>query len=106
MPRFKSIIFHQYSPKIKLFFKKMQNFQALGAPPPNPRASGGWGLCPQTPNSLRRLGALPPDPTKQPRQLRISGYLPTTLCPLFIIIWVWEGFCFEQFSLIVQLQTL
>ena len=44
MPRFKSIIFHQYSPEIKLFFKKMQNFQALGAPPPNPRASGAWGL--------------------------------------------------------------
>ena len=57
MPRFKSIIFHQYSPKIKLFFKQMQNFQALGAPPPNPRASGSWGLCPQTPNSLQRLGA-------------------------------------------------
>ena len=39
----------------------MQNFRALGAPHPDPRASGGWGLCPQTP-SLRRLGASPPDP--------------------------------------------
>ena len=39
----------------------MQNFRALGASPPDPRASGGWGLCPQTP-SLRRLGALPPNP--------------------------------------------
>ena len=74
----------------------MQNFQALGAPPPNPRASGSWGLCPQTPNSLQRLGAPPPDPPKQPPQLRISGYVPTTLCPLFIIIWVFVGFCFEQ----------
>ena len=74
----------------------MQNFQALGAPPPIPRASGGWGLCPQTPNSLHRLGAPPPDPPKQPPQLRISGYVPTTLCPLFIIIWVFMGFCFEQ----------
>ena len=27
----------------------MQNFRALGAPPPDPRASGGWGLCPQPP---------------------------------------------------------
>ena len=39
MPHFKSIIFYQYSPKIKLFFKKMQNFQeptAAGAPPPDP----------------------------------------------------------------------
>ena len=39
----------------------MQNFRALGAPPPDPRASGGWGLCPQTP-SLRQLGASPPGP--------------------------------------------
>ena len=41
----------------------MQNFQALGAPPPDPRASGGWGLR----------------PPKQPPQLRISGYVPATL---------------------------
>ena len=27
----------------------MQNFRALGDLPPDPRASGGWGLCPQTP---------------------------------------------------------
>ena len=66
----------------------MQNFRALGAPPPHPRASGGWGLCPQTP-SLRRLGASPPDPhwppaaggsaprpPKQPPPLPISGYAP------------------------------
>ena len=66
----------------------MQNFRALGAPPPHPRASGGWGLCPQTP-SLQRLGASPPDPhwpsaaggsaprpPKQPPPLRISGYAP------------------------------
>ena len=36
MPRFKSIIFHHYSPKIKLFSKKMQNFQTLGDQPPDP----------------------------------------------------------------------
>ena len=66
----------------------MQNFRALGAPPPDPRASGGWGLRPQTP-SLRQLGASPPDPhwppaaggsaprpPKQPPPLRISGYAP------------------------------
>ena len=39
----------------------MQNFRALGALPPDPCASGGWGLCPQTP-SLLQLGAEPPDP--------------------------------------------
>ena len=29
----------------------MQNFRALGALPPHPRASSGWGLCPQTPQT-------------------------------------------------------
>ena len=66
----------------------MQNFRALGAPPPDPRASGGWGLYPQTP-SLRQLGASPPDPhwppaaggsaprpPTRPPPLRISGYAP------------------------------
>ena len=47
---------------MKLFLQKMQNFRALGAPPPDPRASGDWGLCPQTPIGLRQLGASPPDP--------------------------------------------
>ena len=52
----------------------MQNFRAQGAPPPDPRASGGWGLCPQTP-SLRRLG-LRPQALKTAPPLRISGYAP------------------------------
>ena len=38
----------------------MQNFRALGAPPPGPRASSGWELRPQ--------------PPRQPPPLRISGY--------------------------------
>ena len=51
---------------MKLFCKKTQNFRALGAPPPNPRASGGWGLCPKTPIGRRRLGDPPPDPQNSP----------------------------------------
>ena len=34
-----------------LFLQKNAKFRALGAPPPHPRAFGGWGLCPQTPKS-------------------------------------------------------
>ena len=34
---------------MKLFLQKNENFRALGAPSPDPRASGDWGLCPQTP---------------------------------------------------------
>ena len=71
----------------------MQNFRALGAPPPEPRASGGWGLCPQTPSlrrlgvwglrpqtpiGLRRLGAPPPDPQNSPLHCE---FLATRLVP-------------------------
>ena len=91
MPRFKSNIFYQYSPKIKLFLKnKFKNFQVLDALPPDPRASSGWGLCSQTPNSHRRLGAVPPDP-----QMRIFGYAPATLCTVYIYMG-FRSFCFEQ----------
>ena len=51
----------------------------MGAPPPDPRAYGGWGLCPhtpkplaagglrlQTPIGLRRLGGSAPRHPKQP----------------------------------------
>ena len=55
MPRFKSIIFYQYSRKIKLFLKKMQTFQALGALPPDPRASGCWGVAPRPPKQSPQL---------------------------------------------------
>ena len=59
MPCFKSIIFVKIGLKLSYFCKKIQNFLALGALPPGPRASSGWGLFPQTP-SLRRLKATLP----------------------------------------------
>ena len=62
MPRFKSIIFLiKIALKLSNFCKKKQNFRALGALPPQPRASGGLGLRPQTP-SFRRLRTSLPDP--------------------------------------------
>ena len=81
---------------MKLFLQKMQNFRALGAPPPDPRASGGWGLCPQTTLASGGIGlrfgliglhwplahwppaagGSAPRPPKQPPPLRISGYAP------------------------------
>ena len=72
----------------------MQNFRALGAPPSDPRASGGWRLCPQTP-SLRRLGASPPDPhwppaaegsaPRPPKQTPIANFwLRAWTCPCAI----------------------
>ena len=38
----------------------MQNFPALGAPPPDPRASGGWGLCPPQPPAAGGFAPRPP----------------------------------------------
>ena len=65
----------------------MQNFQALGAPPPDPRASGGWGRSPQTPNCEFLAARLPH-------------------FAMFIIIRGWKAFVLNNFFFIVQLQTL
>ena len=76
----------------------MQNFQALGAPPLDPRASGGWGLCPQTPNSLWRLGAPPPDPQNSPRNCEFLAMCCPRFCTVYNRMGV-RSFCFEQFFL-------
>jgi len=60
-------------PKYALFLlKNRKNRRALGARPPDPLASGGWGLCPQTPIGLRRLRAPPPDPHNSPPSMTNS----------------------------------
>ena len=83
----------------------MQNFQALGAPPPDPRTSDCWRLCPQTPNSLWRLGAPPPDPQDSPPNREfLAARLPHFA--MFIIIQGWGAFVLNNFFFIVQLQTL
>ena len=51
MPRIKRIIFHQYSPKIKLFLKKKRKIfkrWGLGSQTPVPPAAGALPLDPQT----------------------------------------------------------
>ena len=58
----KALLFIKIALKLSYFCKKTQNFQVLGASLPDPRASGGWGLRPQTPKPA------PP--------LRISGCAP------------------------------
>ena len=86
MPRFKTILFYQHSPKI-IFEKKNAKISSAGGPVPRPPiASGGWGLGPQTTN------------TTQPPQLRISGYAPATLCTSYNHMGV-LSICFEQFFL-------
>ena len=47
----KALFFIKIAQKLSYICKKMQNLRPLGAPPPNPRASGGWGLIPQTPKT-------------------------------------------------------
>ena len=83
MTRFKIIIFYQNSPKIKLFLtKKMQNFQALGAPPPDPVPPTAEGFA------LR--------PPKQSPPLQISGYAPGNFA-LFIITCIFVAFALSSF---------
>ena len=72
MPRFKSIIFYQYSPKIKLFLKKCKIFKR-------------WGLRPQIPqNSPLNCKFLA---TCLPRFVPVSNDMG------------FRSFCFEQFFL-------
>ena len=47
----KALFFIETAPKLSYICKKMQNFRALGASPPDPRASGGWELYPQAPKT-------------------------------------------------------
>ena len=50
---------------MKFFLQKNAKFSSAGGSAPTPRASGGWGLCPQIPR-----------PLNSPPPLRISGYPP------------------------------
>ena len=72
---FETVVFYQNGSKITLFLQKNAKFSsavpsAVGTPgfpaagglAIRPTASSGKGLCPQVPNSLRRLDATPPDP--------------------------------------------
>ena len=62
----------------------MQNFQALRAPPPDPLASSGWGLYPQTPKTAPAIANF---------WLRAS-----TLRTIYNHLG-FRSFCFEQFFL-------
>ena len=67
---------------MKLFLPKNAKF-SNGAPSPDPRAFGGWGLCPQPP-SFWRPGALPPDPRWPPAAVGSAPRPPKQLPPLRI----------------------
>ena len=90
----KRLFFIKIALKLSYFCKKMQNFRAPMADFQKqifePRASGGWGLCPQTP-SLQQLSLRPqppltfggwrlrPQTQKLAPTLRISGYAPGSI---------------------------
>ena len=77
MPRstVKALFLIKIALKLGSFCKKMQNFRALEAPPPDPRASGSWGLRPLPPLASGDWGTHPQTPKTDPT-LRISGYAP------------------------------
>ena len=51
----KALFFIKIALKLSYFWKKNAKFRALGAKPPDPRASGSWGLRPQTPKTASPL---------------------------------------------------
>ena len=80
----KPLFFIKIALKLSYFCKKMQNFRALGTPPPDPRASGG---CP-APIVLRRLEAPPPNPKISPPNCE---FLATRL----VSFWWRPFFCYS-----------
>ena len=70
---------------MKLFLQKNAKFSSARGSAPDPRASDGWGLCPQTPSLARPplassgWGLRPQTPQTAP-PLRISGYAPEGTC--------------------------
>ena len=72
MPRFKHIIFHQYSPKIKLFLKKKRKIIKR------------WGLRPQIPVPPAARGFAPRPPNRATHCEFLATRLPRLA--LFIII--------------------
>ena len=64
----------------------MQIFRALGAPPPDPRTSGGWGLRPQPPLVFGGW-RLRPQTQKLAPSLRISGYAPGSIFGEDLFFW-------------------
>ena len=102
---FKSIIFYQYSPKIKLFLKKKcKIFKRWGLRPQTPVPPAAGGFAPRPPIASGCWGP-PPRLPKHPLSCKFSA----TCLPrfaLFIIIWVFVAFVLNSFFFIVQLQTL
>ena len=90
MPRFKNIIFHQYSPKIKLVLKK------------NAKFSSAWGSAPRPPITSPAGGSAP-------RHSPLNCEFLATRLPhfaLFTIIWVFAAFVLNNFFFILQVANL
>ena len=105
MPRFKSIIFYQYSPKIKLFLKKKCKIFKRWELRPQTPVPPAAGALPPDPQKPLAAGGSAPRPPKQPPQLQISGYVLSTLCTVYNRMGV-RSFCFEQFFLLHSVANL
>ena len=94
----KAIFFIAIALKLSFFAKKMQNFLALGAALPDPRTSGGWGLCsqpptsggwghrPQTPIGPWRLRASPRPQNSPPHCKFLATHLVIN-CSIILMFW-------------------
>ena len=83
----------------------MQNFQALGAPPPDPVSPAAGGFAPRPPIASDGWGLRPQTPkTAPPNREFLATHLPHFA--MFIIIRGWGAFVLNNFFFTVQLQTL
>ena len=73
----------------------MQNFRALGAPPPDPRASGGWGTLPPNPQPPA-AGGFAPRPPLASGGWGLRPQTPQTAPPIANF---WLRACMQEFML-------
>ena len=88
-PLLKSLFFNQNSPKMKLFLQKHAKFSSLrrlGALPPNPQPPAAGGFAPRPPLASCGWGLRPHTPQTAP-PLRISGYASAYFVLFCIIIY-------------------
>ena len=62
----KALLFIKIALKLSSFCKKMQNFRALEAPPPDPQPPAAGGFAPKSPLASGKWGPSPRPPKHPP----------------------------------------
>ena len=99
MPRFKSNIFHQYSPKVKLFLKKKcKVFKRWGHRPQTPVPPVAGGFAPRPPIASAAWGLRSQTSQNSPLNCEFLATCLPRFAPVYNPM-AFRSFCFEQFFL-------